>query len=159
MNDRELDALVAEKVMGWMWVTADGITVLAPPSHMIAYRENARLGKGGHIDLDARLLRCPPLPHYSTDIAAAWEVIEKLYNRGISIEISDMRHSPEEPGWWIELVRFEPLKESDAPKWVIDDLGGRPVAFHLWEHDCGAPTAPLAICLAALKAVGVQVPY
>lgn len=98
---RELDALVAAKVMGWQpnpgWLTAER-----------------------HI------------PSYSTDIAVAWQIAEAMRLAAI----------PEEEwasGGW--RAAQEPF---NAPGWYERDVND-------WEW---AETAPLAICRAALKAVG-----
>jgi hypothetical protein len=106
---RELDALVAEKVMGYRrhhddcntyWVDSDG----EEPTH-------------SH--------------DYSTDIAAAWEVVEKLAEKRIQI--------------------------SAAPLWGSE---GRMIWEATWKkvndtwNPVHANSAPHAICLAALKAVG-----
>src|SRR5437763_10661229 len=56
---RELDALVAERVMGWAvernTVDSEPIVMFSKPGEYYG-----------------------PVPPYSTDIAAAWEVVEKL---------------------------------------------------------------------------------
>lgn len=108
---RELDALVAEKVMGWD---------LVPTRHLVRLRYFRQPGT----DSRAARERCY-LPRYSEDIAAAWGVVEKLsgYERKLE-ECSE--------GW---CFTFEAGEE-------------------FWGQ---ADTAPLAICLAALKAVGVDV--
>ena len=97
---RELDVLIAEKVLG--------------------------LKRSG--DLFARA-EWPK--HYSTDIAAAWEVVEKLG-----------RHS---------LRLYAPCDE--APSWMASFCvyGYRPFQDQTWKGY--ADTAPHAISLAALKAV------
>lgn len=101
---RELDALIAEKVMQ---------NPLGRPS----------FEEGQKYFLD--------LQHYSTDIAAAWEVVERL---GLAIGINEVR--PEE-GKWI----------------CLKDMGeGEGWLFGIFEG-AYADTAPHAICLAALKAV------
>lgn len=108
---RELDALVAEKVMGWsldgyFWYCGDKPT---------------RYKSGLFED------EFSP----STDIAAAWEVVEKLnlisWNRVLA-KTSD--------GRWCTAV----FSEMDQD--------------HCCEYDTIAESAPHAICLAALKAVG-----
>ena len=107
----ELDALVAEKVMGWRMIRNDPL-----------------LSHTGWIDGDGRKRTRYDPPPYSTDIAAAWEVLEKfpwfrIDNRG------DYEGNQ---AFMVEL--------SDDAK----NLSGK-----MW-----APTAPLAICRAALRAVG-----
>ena len=91
----ELDALVAEKVMGWF------------------------VAKGPHSPTS------PPdlIPRYSTDIAAAWEVVEKMIDQGRRFVINN----------------------NFSRTMFIADFCGRDVL---------EKTAPLAICRAALKAVG-----
>jgi hypothetical protein len=109
---RELDAVIAEKVMGW--------TRLSHP-----------YGEQTHKTLDGRtiladFLSAPDgmkLPHYSTDISAAWEVVEKLRELGWYLAI----HSDPKRGYFATIPRADGIQiESE--------------------------TAPHAICLAALKA-------
>ena len=121
---RELDALVAERVMGWTyqhdglvsmrWYDAAGnpIKGYGPGEWGRSYREFAP----------------------STDIAAAWLVVEKLIADGWFI---DMTH---EGTWRVRLTKHFPMKRgkwqpSLEPEAVLD------------------VSLPLAICRAALKAV------
>ena len=149
---RELDALVAEKVMGWKWWKYPApnrkqrlLTIIAPP---------VKDGRGfaNHIDRIWQPSDCLTprfsdwdsimwsddgfeiwqrgLPHYSTDIAAAWQVVEKLLEilpqGGIHIEHLDYQ------GWSVSMC----FKKAE---------GG-------WDGWVDAETIPLAICLAALAA-------
>ncbi len=68
---RELDALVAEKVMGWKLAGGNAAmrAVGAPPYYLID-----GMPRG--------------LPHLSADIAAAWGVVEKLRAAGLCIDVS-----------------------------------------------------------------------
>lgn len=120
-SGRELDALVAEKVMGWKPNYPGGW--LHPP------RDTS--DRKRYLDNDG----CTVIPSYSTDIAAALEVLNKLremptssakdMSAGISVEAVDSG------GWWV---------------------GWR---WHEWTDDgARGETIPEAICLAALKAVG-----
>jgi hypothetical protein len=119
---RELDALVAEKVMGW---TSDlyahslmGEKVrlwLPPPPSDVAHTADT-------------------LPRYSTDIAAAWEVVEKVSGPGLAFELVDVGSF--NPGY------------TELPRWCASFGDGNVVIAE------EADTAPHAICLAALKAVG-----
>lgn len=68
-----------------------------------------------------------PTPHYSTDIAAAWTVVEAMQARDLRVVLD----SP--------LGGWECMTELDN-----------------WFHVERADTAPLAICLAALQAVDVS---
>ena len=66
---------------------------------------------------------------YSTSIEAAWEVVEKMRELGWLISLDGIAVSTQET-----VVKF--ISKDDRIGW-----------------DCRAKTAPLAICLAALKAV------
>lgn len=68
------------------------------------------------------------LPFYSTDIAAGWRVVEKL---GLSVLYDELTKR------W-QARKHVSVYDETASKWC--------------------DTAPRAICLAALKAVGVEVP-
>lgn len=110
---RELDALVAEKVMGWK---------------VLRHKDFP-----DHPDVDFTkehgvLMRTP---HFSTDIAAAWEVVGKL----------EKSHD-------FELIHLIYHGMGDARGWFIK-LDGNRVGFP-------QETAPHAICLSALKAVGYE---
>jgi hypothetical protein len=108
---RELDALVAEKVMGWKWIGPD------------EFNDNRHLTLGGQ-KVQARI------PDYSTDIAAAWDVVEKMRPTFNLV---------------LECVSLEYNCHVARPGHLDEKVNVR------------ADTAPLAICLAALKACGVEV--
>ncbi len=75
------------------------------------------------------------IKHYSTDISAAWEVVEKVkgYDR---VEIFN------DDGFW-----FVSIDTHDK----FDQTDGHVVPREMCD------TAPMAICLAALKAKGIEV--
>ena len=106
---RELDALVAEKVMEWEW---RGL------SHGWYHGE-------GRLFLDE-----DELPHYSTQIADAWLVVEKLVGDGFYVDIG---------------------VQEDRAQVQLETLTDRSWTIRVGSTE--APTAPLAICLAALKVV------
>lgn len=117
MNLRKLDALVAEKVMGWKDISG--------PDHGIDMWQTPE----GH-----RGIRGKDIPSYSTDIAAAWEVAEKLSQLCF--------------GLW---------RVGDEWECELDSNDGRFLVAGDSVHVFGSGiSAPLAICLAALKAVGVS---
>jgi hypothetical protein len=110
---RDLDVLVATKVMGWVRLD-DGVD-----PHTSEPFERWRRSDGS---------KYSGIPSYSTSIEAAWEVVEKLH---LSLVWND-------EGW-----------EVYTEDQVVD---------HELEHGGFAArerSAPHAICLAALKAVGV----
>ncbi|GED18097.1 BC1872 family protein [Aneurinibacillus migulanus] len=111
---RELDIVVAEKVMGWV---VDGDII-----------ENADFDEQGRCtfpsgDYLMNKETREPLPNYSTNIADAWEVVEQLNDTESYLDIKI---------------------QSCIDGWFVDYCNERTVA----------ETAPHAICLAALKAVG-----
>lgn len=104
MTDRELDAMVAEKVMGW---TLHGV---APSGGRVLIAPSGAMG----------------IPNYSTDISAAWQVVEKMRSKRIHFEMGSTI-----PGDWTAYFNNDRATDKSAPR---------------------------AICLAALKAVGVEAP-
>lgn len=123
----ELDRMIAEKVMGWKnvkVVTASG----------------TGLGQlQGEMPKDG-IYHTRKVPEFSRDIAAAWEVVEK---------IKDIRVKDGKEESWMFSVTFE----QDTKKW----LAGYQYVYcdHStnWINGAIAETPALAICLAALKAV------
>lgn len=103
----ELDALIAEKVMGVEKRLID--SYFAPGWKAMLYK----------------------LPNYSTSIEASWDVVEKIKCRD-----RHMFHIDHSDGEWF--CGFEEFN-TDMPDYSKSD------------------TAPHAICLAALKAVDVQI--
>lgn len=122
MTNREIDALVAEKVMGWMpFPLADGEV-------MEGYYYNG-------------ITTWPtPAPNYSTNIADAWQVVEMLSDE---YEYDHVTISSSNKVWYCDIVKNLPANEDGE----LDS--------DVWDHT--ASTAPMAICLAALKAMGVEI--
>lgn len=121
----ELDALVAERVMGWEWRDVrllgetNSLRVLVHPSYPNL--------NGRYNTLSLR----PPLhPSYSTNIAAAWLVVERMIAQGLMPAVIRCFGSPEFGGdFWRCYV--------DESRTGFED----------------ADTPALAICRAALAAV------
>ncbi len=116
---RELDALVAEKVMGITREQMDRYKNL--PSYAASY--------DGAVEEPRR---------YSTDITSAWSVVEKLQSSN---------------PYWDETGKEAFLAFQMSPAWGVEGA--------CWMVNFGdsttlefGKTAPHAICLAALKAVG-----
>ena len=125
---REMDALVAEKVVGWQsvafrhyktgdqysgasWSEWNGLPSLDSPNFVV-------------------------VPKYSTDISAAWEVIKKIV--GDNNEDRDLFIECWSDGEWF--VAFHPVGYSSRKPQASCD-----------GKKTGIPSAPLAICRAALK--------
>jgi hypothetical protein len=138
--DRGLDALVAEKVLGYRRYPV-------PPDYD---GQN-----GGHDVLvprgfDHHRYTWPPygsipftffVPKYSSDIAEAWGVFESLTRRG-----------------WLALVKYDPERERNRwTCWVSWPTPGDPISSY--DAAQAATDSPaLSICLAAVRAVEAQSP-
>lgn len=133
---RELDALMAEKVMGLIRITDDDWK----RAHGYTKDHNDRFATDCMYRSSIRVFRKDkanefftlPRP-YSTDIAAAWEVVEKLISNAFAFELDYSFHDIESDDfYWMALFS----KYKGNQKW--GNL---------------AESTPHAICLAALKAV------
>lgn len=122
---RELDALVAEKVMGWRPMQGGVSMEIGEKGDLWEDGSRKWYGKDG----DPRPMRLLPSPKFSTDIASAWLVVEK----------TDPVFS------WV-------LSRAQDGDYDVS------MTFHATDYEivyeATADTAPLAICRAALKAVG-----
>lgn len=128
---RELDALVAKKVFGCVVKARlfdDGGSCGCEGQPHELLNDHDRYG----------LHACGIKP-YSTDIAAAWEVVEKLKTIPV-------------PETWVDTFNSFPfvLRWTRDGKWEA----GWEAMYYAGEHLTESATAPLAICLAALNAVG-----
>lgn len=128
----ELDALVGEKVMGLTRSVVERLARKAFLSNVQQYIGRGCVGDETWED-DAlpekqKFWRQIQIPQYSTDIAAAWKVVEHLTDAEYGVVLSNVRAADT---WTCEIDRSE---------WAGSEV------------EDGA-TAPLAICLAALKAV------
>jgi hypothetical protein len=106
---RELDALVAERVMGWRLVENTGLA-------------GGRFWQGHGGSFGDFPEHSPPA--FSTDIASAWEVVERMRQRGLLVGV----YTADDGSCW------QAATSADATLF-------------------SAPTAPLAICRAAIAAV------
>jgi len=122
---RELDALIAEKVKGYKLTNPQDGPVMKYGSVTVQYLKTWMNSAG-------ELFNNETLPEYSTDIAAAWKVVE-------NIQLSF-------PGTVFEFKSYSPEQHAHA------------IFIGPKTSSAEADTAPLAICLAALKSVGVEVP-
>jgi len=133
---RELDMLVAEKVMGCKVLRATDEGLSQREYERRRRWENARCGCAGSMHNDSDDEGCYEwLKEYSTDIAAAFEVVEKI--------------NSSKNKWLLNSLRCDP----NDGKWQFGDIDRD---GSIWPDD-KYDSAPHAICLAALKAVGVEV--
>ena len=138
LTDRELDALVAERVMGCrLW---DGCGPKSMPKYPFIYKNNTqsevwwspqRMGE-----------RFAP----STDISAAWEVAEKMKADGYAPLVA-----PIEGGNW-RAVMLASLDENDNEEWVEEDAT---ICYSRRTVRCEHANAARAIAICALRAKGV----
>ena len=120
---RELDALVAEKVMGLTRHDESYVTESIGKVLRFVWRDGC-----GDCVYSGDMF----LPRYSTNIADAWEVVEKLVST--------------------------PGPNGDHHSVQVDYSGDAVVVIDEnedWQVSAIASTAPHAICLAALRAKGV----
>lgn len=80
---REIDALVAVTVMGWKWkhnlggwIQPDYVVLASPNEHPKATEFTGDFG-------DKRFTFASYAPFYSTDIGAAWQVVEKMHSQAV----------------------------------------------------------------------------
>jgi len=142
---RELDALVAERVMGW--ARSGGNDHTSPAHKVRTIIEDGERWEEAYLDYDSKgphdrltdpeghdiyLCGCREreglLPYYSTDIETAWEVAAEMGRRGLWLTLQSDWHF----GQFNAVLRRG--KDYVAQSDMVD-------------------TAPLAICLAALRAV------
>ena len=140
MSPRERDALVAEHIMGAVWThepkwpggPADYLKLPDGAGGVLAERRCS----------DGRTVYPAGLRHYTTDIAAACEVVEEMQGQW----------------WWFSVETFpSPYGMNDGNE-VMATF--KPTGMPGQANDdvrASAETAPLAICLAALRARGVDV--
>lgn len=129
----KLDALIAEHVMGWTYLEKPHMKF---PDEMLGYWDK-------HLDPcpdDVAPWQAAWTWHPSTSIASAWEVVEKMQSEGYLYFISNLPFNADEG---VEITFSHPSRP--------DENGGCCKACEV------AETAPHAICLAALKAVGVEI--
>lgn len=112
----KLDELVAVRVMGLTWYEDAAVMGWKNPDGTWTTDDD----------------RDPP---YSTDIAAAWGVVEKMESDGFRCDVSSVNPDGY-PNWYAKFLRFT---AGESPTYWMER----------------ADTASLAICLAALLAVGV----
>ena len=144
---REIDALVAEHVMGQprecrlvgVGTRADPMR-LEPIDGVWRHRtDNEGYWERWSPDGADKVVNELGVLAYSTSISAAWEVVEKMGEQ-----------------WDVEIFRIHNIPSVEPPtEWICktgDVIGDGPM-FHARDL-----TASLAICKAALKSVGVEIP-
>jgi len=145
MIGRELDALVSEKLMDkpviWRevleaWTQGEGtfsdmLHGRGTPRFARVPCEDDIAGAVAFMDYDSRDFGCklPLVPHYSDEIGAAWSVVTTMNRRAYDFVL---RRGEQSSASFIH--RHDPMEAVTV----------------------NADSSPLAICLAALKAIGVE---
>jgi hypothetical protein len=134
---RELDALIAERVMGYRWCVWPNVESRFLDLHWDKERAGSTpLPATG--DEPTSHYALSTVPCYSTDIAAAWQVVEKIAARNGDTVVSVTHNSRD----------GERIGGEEKYFCTIEDISD---GIEEWEAE--GVTAPLAICRAALKAV------
>lgn len=138
-NEREIDARVHEDVMGQTWDETRCRVCGWPVAGIAA------LGclPGNCSQRPAPARRADEPPPYSTDIAAAWQVVEKMLAQHWSYAVENVEgdeqgraHTGGKHSAWF--AQYDRVNEDTKSYLVIE------------------ATAPLAICLAALSALSAN---
>lgn len=138
-GSKDIDREVAEKVMGWKWYTALRKSYLVPPfaheyfDSLPSHWTPEKAGVVSSIEVHYSKYGHMAIQRFSTDIAAAWQVVEKMLADDALVALL-----PQPP---ITLA-----DEPDEPWCCVVRAGGGQKRVY-------AATAPLAICLAALSVI------
>lgn len=132
MTNREIDALVAEHVMGWVRVVSDYSPLVAAFSKPGEKFESWKT-PSGYTGIDS------VLSHFSTDPAASKRLRDKMRADGWTITSGEAFYpATQKNGFWCRLFRHNPWQE--------------------FSHD-NDESAESVFALAALKAKGVEVEH
>lgn len=113
---REMDILIAEKIFGWK-------RKIYPPDSLGTLGSAVWEKPGPH---RPHIMTIAGMPNYSTEISAAWEVVEKLNSLGWNVCVASRID-----GQYACFVTKQAAEDGSAPY---------------------RESAPMAICLAALEA-------
>jgi len=144
---RKIDELIAEHLMGWTW------WVLPSSSFWEGKKFLSKTGRfnGGWcaaepcIDMSVDTsIHGPKLPEYSTDISAAWGIVEKLWKE-FNIEFTINKDNPNSDKQYQIIIHA-------TKTWNCDSCG----SYHNNKEIIEEDTAPMAICRAALAIKGIE---
>lgn len=156
---KELNDLIASKLFGWKFTKLSYVLALNYNRLHVhpKIKDHFLLEPPEFFDIpeDGRDRDHTDAPNYSTDIASAWLVVEKLRSLGFSVDVSSYPNERE----WLK----PPYDNAPAPEWVLSKgteyyqcsiSRHEPDAFG-WISVCDplGETPSHAICLAALEAL------
>lgn len=133
-SGRELDALVAERVMGWTWWDARVVSeygLVTQPKTTTGYNTKVLMPPKARESSTAFLYENFAngyYPAYSTDIVAAWQIVNRFKEQSMILNYGE-----------------------DTQKWECSFIvnGNR-----YWGV---SSIVPIAICIAALRIVGIDI--
>lgn len=131
---RELDALVADGVMGIVWDESR----CRMCGWLVAQTQEQGCTKDLCAFVEPPATRADEPAHYSTDIAAAWKVVDRMRELGFGCKI-DVEPKAHDMKPAVEFYDYS----SDS----MDDYKDG----HAWDE-----AVPCAICRAALQALGIK---
>lgn len=103
-TDREIDTALAERLFGWKWVAwKDQRYIVAPDEGL---RDNEIWAQG---DEDVWVGGTREVPHYSTDIGAAWLVVEKMRADGYAFDAGSWENMNDGNNWVAEFEHCSAL--------------------------------------------------
>lgn len=145
----KLDQLVAKEVMGYHWWRSSSGCVLTKAvgldSNCWTPIDAPDDDEDVYADHDL-----PTCPSFSTDIKAAWRVVEEMRKRGFDSIVNSGAAGKTPDGWDGPCRACFSVEEREV-SWDYDDDKIR--TYH--EHSC--ESFPEAICVAALLASGVKI--
>jgi len=142
---RELDALIAHKIFGETWMSEHLLYVKNAEKNIEqANRENRATADQVNLPFEESMAYIK-WAYYSTDISAAWEVVEKIKFMQPNWDAFGLK--PDH----MQMFTIEYTGMSWRAGWATINLDGNMTI------EAESENAPHAICLAALKAVGVMV--
>lgn len=165
-DDTDLDALVAEHVMGWKCTVRDCDGKFLTRCGACGKEGHGNCYGNGSGAIQVSCVGRGHRPNYSGDIAAAWEVVKRL-----SLLREDRGHPAKDgrSAFYKPVIRLELYEHDGEYECRIGrckGFGDDDVSAKVYERsvdegrfeDEATYAMCQAICLAALKAVGVEVP-
>ena len=141
---REIDRLIAEKIFGVRpckeWKKVSLGTAGGPALMHGDWTKSVKHDYQCYPDIEEVQTMQGTLggpARYTTDISAAWQLVDKMHERGFGIVIA---HGAEDSKYKVEMRPAQPEYAKEEGRIIFTEA-----------------TAPLAICLAALKACGLNV--
>lgn len=128
---RELDVLIAEKVMGWTKIQKQTYQFDLGDNEVVRL-ESSKMILGNSPNDWKETLR--PIPNYSTSIPCAWDIVEKIISMGLMVDIQTYSK--------FHQVQLDKATHNEVPP------------YWTYGESISGETVPHAICLAAITLFG-----